>query len=722
MNLDPADKSSSDINIALVTQGLTEFNILRRNRNLYPSQHPSIAPSAQKIIDIFNRLTAESGSITIGIARDALLIADTPLERKNPVFQDVAKSLFTHEIAALTILPDIEIEELLSFIDIINSSKEKIIENGGIVQAVYAGNIRRIQATGIDYAAFRLTEEESVTAENPVKEERTVSLLWERFVRGVINDVLDQEGSLAVSWSKVDPAMLAEMINRKQGKTAGGRSLSYAQAIVQFFRKIKQEGCGDEIDKVSQFINQMSPELRKEFLVSTLEALKDDRKLSGQLLAELSNDAIFDALVEMNSSGETISPYMHALMERLSSLGASNDVISAAQKGEYSKAELTDKFKTLMKDDQTELFLPVDYEAIIRSIISTGQISPAEMEERDLLLDSLIGHPLELQMNAVVLNLLEQPSGEERPDVLKQHTVEMLAYFLGTGDFNALCGIHDRLSGNIEDPEFRKELLDLFATPDFINEVLTSISIWGKSKYSDIQSLISRVGTPFLIPTLDRLAEEESMSLRRFYMERLNEFGNAAIEPTVARLRDERWYVVRNMLVLLRTLNAPQTLNQIRRLLSHPNPRVHQEALRTLIYFQDPEADRQLLQDLKNDRQEVQSAAMQLAETSKSPLVLARLLDLLKTGGDFELKTAALRTLAAIGNPVVLPELGQLLKATSIMHPIAMHNFKMEIIRSLDRYPAQQASQMLSKIQELGDKELTMLADSISRKFQARQT
>lgn len=719
--LAPTDSSFSAINIELLTQGLTEFSILRRNVNIYPRQHPSIVPSARKVIDIFNRIVAESGNLTIGIARDELLIADSSLGRKNPVFQDLAKLLFAHEIAAVAISQDISNDELLAFIELINTSPGKIVERGGIVQAVAAAGIRRIQITEIDYGAFRLTEEEAVTAESPVNEERTASLLWERFVRGVINDVLDQEGSPAVSYSRVDPDMLAEMINR-QGETAKGRTLSYAQAIAQFVRKAKRDGCGDEIYRVSQFINQLNPDLRKAFLVSTLEALKDDRKLAGQLLAELSSDAIFDALVEMNDRGETVSPYLRALVERLSSLGVSKDVISKVREnGGCNRTELADKLKTILRDDQAELYLPVDYEAIIRSIISTEQLSPAEMEEREQLLDKMDGHPLELQVNAVILNLLEHPSGEDRPEVLIRHIADMLAYFLDTGDYAALCGIHDRLAGNVDNPALRQELLDLFATPDFINEILGSISIWGKAIYDDIQSLISRVGTPFLNPTLDRLAEEESMSKRRFYMERLREFGNVAIESTVARLRDDRWYVVRNMLILLRTLEATQAVIQVRRLLSHPNPRVHQEVLRTLIYFQDPEADRQLLLDLKSDKRDAQLAALQLAEASKSPQVLAGLLELIKNSGDFELRIAALHPLAMIGNPAVLPELGQLLKTGSILHPILMRNFKMEIIRSLERYPILPASQLLAIIPEIGDKELTSLADGIARKLQARQ-
>jgi hypothetical protein len=722
VNLAPAAKPFSDINMALVTQALTELSILRRNRNIYPRQHPCIAPSARKVIEIFNRIAAETDNITFGIARDALLVADAPLERKNPVFQDVAKSLFAHEIASVTILPDIEIDELLAFIDIINTSPEKIVERGGIIQSVYADGIRRIQVTEIDYGAFRLTEEEAVTAESPVKGERTASLLWERFVRGVINDVLDQKGSLAVSYSRVDPAMLAEMINRKLGNNAEGRTLSYAQAIVQFFRKAKRDGYGDEIGKVSRFIDQLNPELRKEFLVSTLEALKDDGKLSGQLLSELSNDAIFDVLVEMNNRGETISSYLRALMERLSTLGVSKDVISASDKSGSNRTELADKLKTILKDDHTELFLPVDYETLIRSIIATEQISAEETEERELLLGSLAGHPLELQVNAVILNLLEQPSGEDRPEVLIQHSAVMLAYFLDIGDYNALCGIYDRLANNVENPALRQELLDLFATPEFINEVLSSISIWGKTKYGDIQSLINKVGISFLNPILDRLADEESMSLRRFYMERVREFGDSAIEPAVVRLRDKRWYVVRNMLVLLRTLEATQTVNQVRRLLSYPNSRVHQEVLSTLIYFQDPEADRQLLLDLKSDKYEVQSVALQLAEASKNPQILARLMELLKTGGDFDLKKAALHALSVIGNPLVLPELGQFLKTTSILHPILMRNLKLAIIRSLERYPTLPACQLLVKVPELGDKELTSLAKEIFTRLQARRS
>lgn len=722
MNVSQVDKLPSSINVDLVTQGLTELSILRRNKNIYPSQHPSIAPSARKVVDIFSRIVFESGSITIGIAKDALLVGDMPLERKNPVFQDVAKQLFAHNVAAVTILPDLEMNGLLTFVDILNTSPEHVLNNGGFAQSILAGNIRGIQVTEIDYGAFRLTDEDIIDLEDTFMAERAESLLWERFVRGVLNDVLDQAGSLAVSFSRIDPAMLAELINNTEKEGVKGRTLSYAQAIVSFFRKAKQEGSGDEIEKIGQFINNLAPKLRKEFLVSTLEALKTDRRTSGKLMAALSGDAIFDAMVEMNNRGEEVSPYLRSILQRLDTLGAGKETLTRAEKGDYDRTELVEKLKTIMKDDETELYLPGDYETLIRSVLSTGQIPTAEMEEREMLLNTLVGHPLELKVNAVVLNLLEQPSGEDRPEVLKQHTFDMLAYYINIGDYHALCGIYNHLSAKVENPVLRQELLDLFATEDFTNEVLTSISIWGKAKYNDIQSLIKHVGIPFLNPTLERLAEEESMSLRRFYMERLREFDKDAIEPTVARLRDERWYVVRNMLVLLRALNATQTVSQVRRLLSHPNPRVHQEALRTLIYFQDPEADRQLQMDLKSENNEAQLTALQLAETSKSPQVMARLLEMLKTGGNFELKNAVLRTLAAIGNPVVLPELAQLLKATNILHPILMHNFKMEIVRSLERYPAQQASQLLSRIPELGDKELTRIAAEISRKNQARQT
>jgi HEAT repeat protein len=231
--------------------------------------------------------------------------------------------------------------------------------------------------------------------------------------------------------------------------------------------------------------------------------------------------------------------------------------------------------------------------------------------------------------------------------------------------------------------------------------------------------LIDRVGEPFIAPILDRLAEEQSMSLRRYFMERLHKIGPAVKDAAIPRLRDSRWYFVRNLILVLRDLDDPLVIQHIRRLTRHPHTRVRQEAVRTLLHFRDPEADTQLLRDMADSDREVLINAVRLAEHSKNPAVLKHLIRLLSSGGltgfDYELKSAAIHSLGMIGNPTAIPELEQFLKSRTFFRTGQLNRLKSETVQSLKHYPSQSVIGLLRGISKSGQSEIRQIAEEIYR-------
>ncbi len=63
-----------------------------------------------------------------------------------------------------------------------------------------------------------------------------------------------------------------------------------------------------------------------------------------------------------------------------------------------------------------------------------------------------------------------------------------------------------------------------------MDEIVVGLTNWGKPKYEIITRLIRLIGPSFIEVLLDRLAIEENLSLRRFIMDRLLEFGTTARE------------------------------------------------------------------------------------------------------------------------------------------------------------------------------------------------
>ena len=93
--------------------------------------------------------------------------------------------------------------------------------------------------------------------------------------------------------------------------------------------------------------------------------------------------------------------------------------------------------------------------------------------------------------------------------------------------------------------------------------------------------------------------------------------------------------------------------------------------------------------------------AVLLARRCHDRQIIHRILDLLEDGiseRDFELKCAAVKTLADIGDPVALPRLEGLLEKKSLLHPILYRRLKLEIVRSLPAYPAAATGRLLQRL------------------------
>jgi hypothetical protein len=320
---------------------------------------------------------------------------------------------------------------------------------------------------------------------------------------------------------------------------------------------------------------------------------------------------------------------------------------------------------------------------------------------------SLGSQCVDIQMTGVIVEILKSGLAGDNTEGLERNLLDLFGYFLEVGDFQALNHLHDRLIGGNDSPPAGvsyapiKKILTAFETPEFAEGVLNGLQSWGKEKYPNIQKLVQKVGKPFVEPVLDRLAEEPSRSIRRFYLDLLLEMGAVVRDAALPRLRDKRWYFVRNLTLILRHLDDPSILPAIKRILGHPHPRVREEVFKTLSHFRDPDADRMLLADLLSQEKEVQRSAVQLAEDSRSPEVLNKLLELLNRrrvfGADFDLKVEVIRTLAKIGNPESLPHLERLLRSKNFLHRRAMNRLKAQAIISLEFYPTKEATIFLER-------------------------
>ncbi len=131
-------------------------------------------------------------------------------------------------------------------------------------------------------------------------------------------------------------------------------------------------------------------------------------------------------------------------------------------------------------------------------------------------------------------------------------------------------------------------LPDRLAGEDGLEALLEALAVWGKEHRREVARIAGLLGVR-LVPHIGRaLATEERMSHRRRMLEMMLAIGAPAIPQVEAWLRDERWYVVRNGLFVLRHLKAPDLAAAAAPLSDHAEPKVAAEAIRCLAVAGDP--------------------------------------------------------------------------------------------------------------------------------------
>src|SRR5688572_14828441 len=75
---------------------LIELSIGFNKFAMYPGGHPSLGPACELLVRRLSQLLAERGTLSVGVARNQLVIEGVATDTKNPVLKDLAARLHRH--------------------------------------------------------------------------------------------------------------------------------------------------------------------------------------------------------------------------------------------------------------------------------------------------------------------------------------------------------------------------------------------------------------------------------------------------------------------------------------------------------------------------------------------------------------------------------------------------------------------------------------------------
>lgn len=714
------EQSTGTVEIGTIRNLLNGLILLQNHLRLYGRNNANVAQTTTKLLDWLSRLFADTAAVTLYVAGHGFMHGDGFVDRANRHFEKFANCLFTHGIATLTLHRDISAEELHEFLLLIARKPAETWSDGGIDHCLRMRGIEHLTVREMAEEDFLLMESASETDREQLQAQQ--SALWEEFALSLLHGLRLAEAPEDLA-DRFDPAELAAKISEFLEQCPEAAKLTFARDASRFLMAVKHEKVriyrAAALGKLAAFVNRLTPGLRQ-MLLDNVFQLNLDAELAEGFLSGLSDQVILDAFRQATLGKGYVPPMMLKLLGRLArdrQLIEPSAMPDAAGDPSDTAGQITELFR---KDD-FDKYVPAEYQQALLAIVRKEGLPTQTTAALDKLKATLDPGAQEHHLGAIIFAILQESLDLKHLEGFRSNLFATLNFYLATHSYAHIRKFYEQCRSEAARAELLAEVQDYMASPRFTKGVLDALPQLSRENLEDAWALIIILQTPFIEPLLDRLGTENNRATRLAYLKVLIQIGLPCIPPAVARLSDPRWFVVRNMLYLLRELGDATVLPEVRHCLQYPHAKVQQEALRTCLLFRDEQATPFLLQNLASPSPEDLISTINLASLSQDARVVARLFELLQTGTLFnyqlEVKRAAVRALAVNAPQQSLPVFAALLKSRSFLQARAHEAIKLEILAAFEKYPAESVKPLLETQVRSGSAEAARVAQNTLRKL-----
>lgn len=711
----PLAERDVPLDTRLLSEAVIELNISRKNVGIYPPGHSQIARSIDRAFDLLQRLFEITTEMTLGVAKDTLLVGQDYLDPKNPVFRDFALSLNQQGIAAVTFSSGLDKEELTRFHRILATKAEDLRAAGGIEQVMSGASLPHIRIAAIDYSLFHATEEKEVARPQSTKKDTSVADVWQDFVFHLSAGTLASpgEGTSINESEEIDPAELARLLNESK-LDASAAVESYDRIISSYVRdsaerKLTQEQ-SKTLSRMNALLRDLNPELRKQFLAAAFNRVstRAANPRETEVLGGFADDLVVEMLEQASAEGREISPTLAGLVGRLA--GTQGGASAGEQQGGgqpqgfIAPIIMPENMQKLFEREKYEEYVSGEYKTMLRQL-SEETPGAAEAFPLEGHLATLEDDRIDMQIGRALLAFLEENIDEEDYRELAQKLVAVMPQFLDSGNFELLWDIFETLRRHETDKQVQgvrdiaKETRTYFTSPEFIARALKAFERWMREKGQEAAGLIQALGPDAVPGLLDIYAKEEAVGGSRVLFNLLCLFGEPAVREAQKRLKDPRAYYVRNLLILIRRAGAATSVSPVRPLLQHKDQAVRLEALGTLLKFKDPSAVEPLRDAIHAADPDFAAQAIVLAGQYRvadvTDDVLSKLKRVILFETDYAENEEIIRALGNIGDPRAISDLEKLARAALSFYPRSLMHMKETIYESLARYPRQSIARLV---------------------------
>ncbi|HUK19935.1 MAG TPA: hypothetical protein VLV45_00085 [Gemmatimonadales bacterium] len=531
---------------------LIELSIALHKHSIYPGSHPSLAPAALTVTRRAELLLQDRQTLSLGVARQQLVIEGVATDPKHPVLRELAERLHRHHLGAITISREVGVEEMRDALATLAIEADRTGAPLGLGPAEGLRRWAHIRLHPLTYERLELVDETpadaSGTPEQGASRARGAQL-WIGLARAALAAESSDETP-----ASTEPAVIAKAIDER----APASAMAYDQAIVGYLLQIAEElkvaGAAEAVPlrrRMSRLIRNLKPE--------TLRRLLDmggDFAQRSKFVADAAEGMAVDAVIEIvQAAAETSHQNVsHALVRLLSKFAAHAERGTETMRPQ-ADAALRDQVRKMLQGWNLADPNPAAYGGALQRMAQSAPVhavpaAPVYAPEPD----RIAAMALELDVTSdLVFRSVERLITEGRiPQLL-----------------DALEQTKDEASA--------RRIAERIDTPVVVERLCTA----NPPDWKALERLAPRVGTAAVAPLVDGLARAENRGARRGFLSILVQLG-PGIAPLIAErlTHDVPWYVTRNLLTLLDELHQPPPGPLLERFTSHADARVRLTALK----------------------------------------------------------------------------------------------------------------------------------------------
>lgn len=612
-----------------LSEFLVELSVALHRHSMYPSGHPSLGPAIEGVIRRVDKLLLNRPMIALGVARRQLIIEGVATDPNQAVLRRLAEGLHRHHIGAMSIGRDVEPDEFREALLALSHEAER---DGplGLRRSGQRIEWPHLKLHPLTFDGLALVDDGGAAShEKPGGRSSSTEVeLWVGLARAALS--LDESSEDV----ETEPAAIAKAIDEHPPADA------FDQAIVGYLFQIAKElktASGDRAEELRRRTSQLIGALRPETL-NRLLRMGGDATERARFVIDAAHGMAVDAVIEIvkaaaDASGQTIS---HGLVRMLSKLALHAELGSEPARSR-ADIELREQVNRLLEDWHLQDPNPEEYGKVLQQIatsaprinlaskvneppdpirlvqmsLESGTVGPVVEKAVDTLIQR--GH------SKVVTELLAN-----RPDADLTVADSLLTWLVRPSALRALVA---------------REPLDVAS----LDAVLPRLSIEG---YEYL---------------LDALATSENRATRRRLVDRLSRTELDIGHLVLRHLNDPRWYVQRNMLILLeRIAHVPDGFSPAPWVM-HEDPRVRSEAIRLQLKIPH-ERDQAIVNALEDLDPRVVHLGLMALQFAVPEDLLPRVLDLAVDADlDDDIRTLAVKVAGKVQR---FPVLDMLLELT----------------------------------------------------------